>query len=432
MQDCNYNPQHVSRHIVIVGNGIAGVTAARFIRKNDSEARITIVSAESRHHLARTALMYVYMGHLNEKDLKPYEDFFWGKNRFELRLDYAVRAEVDAKVIFLASGESLRYDELILATGSRTNRFGWPGQDLAGVQGLVSIQDLRSMMASTMHVRRAIVVGGGLIGIEMVEMLRSRGIDVTFLVREKAYMDYLLAPQESELIHNEIREHGVDLRLGVELEEILGDVDGRVRAVRTADGEVECGFVGLATGVSPNTDLAAASGLDVSRGILVDRSFRTSAPAVYAIGDCAEFREPLEDGRRVEQLWYSGRHHGRELGLMLCGRQQTYSAPIYYNSAKFFDLEYQSYGQVPTTLEASVAWGSEGRFVRVAYEVSSGNIMGINTFGVRVRHEVVAGMIRSGTPLDQFLGRWSETCFDHEFSRSMAPPSDLALKVEVA
>jgi len=114
----------MSRNVVIVGNGIAGVTAARFIRKCDSEVRITIVSAESRYHFSRTALMYVYMGHLTEGDLKPYEDGFWPKNRIELRQDYATRVDGTRRLLHLAGGDVLAWDKLVLATGSRANRPG--------------------------------------------------------------------------------------------------------------------------------------------------------------------------------------------------------------------------------------------------------------------------------------------------------------------
>ncbi|MCJ7757474.1 MAG: FAD-dependent oxidoreductase, partial [Gillisia sp.] len=128
-------------HIVIIGNGVAGITAARHIRKL-SDKKITIISAETEFFFSRTALMYVYMGHMKWDHLKPYEDWFWKKNRLELKTGYVSRVNPEANELEFDSGEKMGYDKLILASGSISNKFGWPGQDLKGVQGLYSKQDL--------------------------------------------------------------------------------------------------------------------------------------------------------------------------------------------------------------------------------------------------------------------------------------------------
>ena len=170
-------------HVAIIGNGIAGITAARHLRKK-SDCRITVISAETDHFYSRTALMYIYMGDMKYKNTKPYEDWFWEKNRIDLKRGYVEKVDFDGKQLHFSTGESLGYDKLILATGSTPNKFGWPGQDLDGVQGLFSYQDLELMEKNTAGIESAVVIGGGLIGIEMVEMLLSRGIKVHFLVRE--------------------------------------------------------------------------------------------------------------------------------------------------------------------------------------------------------------------------------------------------------
>ena len=210
----------MSRHVVIIGNGIAGITAARHIRKL-SDHEITVVSAETDHFFSRTALMYVYMGHMSFEDTKPYEDWFWDENRIRLRRAYVERVDTAERRLELSGGERLPYDVLIVASGSRSNRFGWPGQDLQGVQGLYSYPDLQLMEENTEDVRRAVIVGGGLIGVETAEMLLSRDIQVSFLVRERSWMDFAFPAPESEMITRQIRAHGVDLRLSTELWEAL-------------------------------------------------------------------------------------------------------------------------------------------------------------------------------------------------------------------
>jgi len=407
-------------HIVIVGNGITGITTARFVRKM-SDHRITVISAESDHFYSRPALMYLYMGHLTYEQTKPYADDFWEKNRIELLRDYVREADVAGKRLFLSSGAVLSYDRLVLATGSQSNKFGWPGQDLDGVQGLYGLYDLERMEQNTQGIRRAVVVGGGLIGVEMAEMLHARHIPVTFLVRERGYMDYLLPPEEADMVERQIRSHGIDLRLGTELKAVLGDEEGRVRAVLTSAGqEIACGFVGLTVGVHPNVDLAKASGIETNRGVLVNRYFETSAPDVYAAGDCAEFREPLPGRKPVEQLWYTGRMHGRTLAQTLCGRRTPYRPGVFFNSAKFFDLEYQTYGDVPPVLGPGLRtlyWEDPNgdRCIRINYREADGAVTGFNVMGVRYRHAVCAAWIREGRSIRFVLEHLGEANFDPEF-----------------
>ena len=291
------------KNIIIIGNGVSGITAARHIRKR-SNHRIIVISAETDHFFSRTALMYIYMGHMKYEHTKPYEDWFWEKNRIELRRAYVSKVNPDSNTVLLDSGEQMNYDELIIATGSASNKFGWPGQDLKEVQGLYNYQDLELMEASTNGIERAVVVGGGLIGIEMVEMLLSRQIPVTFLIRENSFWDNVLPKEESIMINRHIRSHHVDFRLKTELKEILSDENGTARAVVTGDGEkISCQFVGLAVGVHPNISFLKDSGIETDRGILVDSQLRTNVSNIYALGDCVQLRNPELNRRPIEAVW---------------------------------------------------------------------------------------------------------------------------------
>ncbi|MEO0333990.1 MAG: FAD-dependent oxidoreductase, partial [Bacteroidota bacterium] len=153
-------------HVCIIGNGIAGITAARNIRKlkSASEFKITVISAETDHFFSRTALMYIYMGHMTYEHTKPYEDWFWDKNNIKLVRDYVQKVNTSEKTLSLQSGVTLNYDVLLLATGSSGNRAGWPGENLKGIQGMITYQDIEAMEANTKGVKQAVIVGGGLIG----------------------------------------------------------------------------------------------------------------------------------------------------------------------------------------------------------------------------------------------------------------------------
>ena len=245
-------------HIVIIGNGISGVTAARHIRKN-SDHKITLVSAETKYFFSRTALMYVYMGHLTFKHTQPYENWFWDKNSIDLKEGFVNKIHTDEKKLEFKDSSSLSYDKLIIATGSKPNKFGWPGQDLGGVMGMYHKQDLENLEKHAPNkevCKRAVIVGGGLIGIELAEMLRSRKIPVTFLVREASFWNGVLPSQESEMINKHIKDHHIDLRLSTNLKEIKSDENGNVKSIiiEETGEEIFCNVVGLTAGVTPNID----------------------------------------------------------------------------------------------------------------------------------------------------------------------------------
>ena len=143
--------------IIIIGNGIAGITAARHIRKL-SDDHITVISGETDHFFSRTALMYIYMGHMKFEHTQPYENGFWKKNRINLVKKYVSQLDPSTKTLGFSDGTNMQYDKLVLATGSLPNKFGWPGQDLIGVQGMVSKQDLDSMEEFSKGLERAVDV----------------------------------------------------------------------------------------------------------------------------------------------------------------------------------------------------------------------------------------------------------------------------------
>ena len=264
------------KQVVIIGNGISGITAARNIRKL-SDREITVISAETDYFFSRTALMYVFMGHMKFEHIKPYEDWFWKKNNINLINAYVNKIDVSEKKLYLSGAGTIEYSILILALGSVTQMFGWPGQDLKGVQGLYSYQDLELMEENVINVKHAVITGGGLIGVEMAEMLMTRGVHVTFLVREKGYWQNLLPEEESQLVSRHLRSHGVELKLESELEKIIGDENGHVVSVKTNHGEIlDCEFVGLTAGVRPNIKLLEETPVETSKGIIVAWYLETS------------------------------------------------------------------------------------------------------------------------------------------------------------
>ena len=414
----------MQEHIVIIGNGISGVTAARHIRKL-SDKKITIVSAETEYFFSRTALMYIYMGHMKFEHTQPYENWFWEKNSIDLKKGYVKTINTNKKTLQFAEGDTLKYDKLIIATGSKPNKFGWPGQDLEGVMGMYHKQDLDNLETHAPNnkvCKRAVIVGGGLIGIELAEMLNSRKIPVTFLVREDSFWNGVLPTGESEMINRHIKNHHIDLRLGNNLKEIVSDENGKVKSIiiEETGEEIECDVVGLTAGVSPNINFLKDSEIETGRGVKVNRYLETNIPDVYAIGDCAEQHEGINGRRPIEAVWYTGRMMGETLAQTICGNRMQYNPGHWFNSAKFLDIEYQTYGWVfakPRENEAHFHWKHEDdtKCITVCYDKNTKVFLGINTFGIRMRHENFDTWLTEKRDVDYVMNHLPEANFDPEF-----------------
>ena len=407
-------------HLVIIGNGISGVTLARHVRKL-SDKRITIISAESEFFFSRTALMYVFMGHLKFEHTQPYENDFWKNNKIELKKAFVNHINTNDKTLILDDDATIKYDKLVIASGSKSNLFNWKGQDFNGVFTLYNKQDLENIDSYSKKTKSAVVVGGGLIGIELVEMLLSRNIEVTFLVRENSFWNTVLTKNESEIINKHILEHHIKLKLDTNLDEIIADENGNVIAVRTDKGEIiNCELVGLTAGVSPNIDFVKSSNIAVDRGVLVNRFLETNCKDVYAIGDCAQQHEPIGNRRTIEAVWYTGRMMGETLAQTICNKPIKYNPGHWFNSAKFLDIEYQTYGWVfaqPKENEEHFYWehSSHKKAVTIVFNKQGKEFIGINTFGIRMRHDFFDNALTNNKSIYYIIQHLDEAIFDPEF-----------------
>lgn len=365
------------------------------------------------------------MGHMKFEHTQPYESWFWKKNRINLKNGFVSKIHSSEKEVEFSTGEKLSYDKLIIATGSKPNKFGWPGQDLNGVMGMYHKQDLEALEKYAPNndvCKRAVIVGGGLIGIELAEMLHSRNIPVTFLVREDSFWDKVLPKEESVMINREIIENHIDLRLGVNLKEIKSDKNGQVTSViiEETGEEIPCNVVGLTAGVSPNIDFLKDSEIELGRGVKVNRFLETNIKDVYAIGDCAEQHEAIGLRRPIEAVWYTGRMMGETVAQTICGNRIQYKPGHWFNSAKFIDIEYQTYGWVwpqPKENEAHFYWEHESgkKCIRINYDKNTQEFLGINTLGIRMRHEFFDKVLNEKQSVTYTLEHLADANFDPEF-----------------
>ena len=413
-------------HIVIIGNGISGVTAARHIRKL-SDKRISIISSETEHFVSRTALMYIYMGHMEFKHTQPYENWFWKKNRLQLIQDSVINLDPKSNQISLKSAGPLNYDKLILATGSTPVKLNIPGANLDRIQSLYSKQDLELMEQNTRDISSAVVIGGGLIGIEMAEMLHSRGIHVTMIIREKSFWNVILPPEESEIVTNHIKSRGIELILGETVERFDGN--SQVESLTLSNGQIiKTDFAGITIGVRPNVDFLKGSGIEIDQGILVNEFLSTNFNNIYAIGDCAQLRTAEVNRKSTEPVWYTGRKMGEVVAQNIIGLGKKYEQGLWFNSAKFFDLEYQTYGYVPSIDDTTKSYYWEDvkkdRALRLVVNMA-GNLVGINAIGLRIKHEISDAWLTDKLSFEEAIERIDELNFNPEFFGKLSKILDL-------
>jgi NADPH-dependent 2,4-dienoyl-CoA reductase/sulfur reductase-like enzyme len=441
---------------VIVGNGVAGIEAALAIKLREPSWRVTVVSEESDHFFSRTALMWVAIGQMSHEDIEPYERDLYERAKLERVRARAVGIDTEARLIRLArNAEALSYDRLVIACGSAPRPLPFPGESLRGVGHFVTLSDLewleRELFGDPVRARpprpdahddgtaldspyrfrepaaekrgrpleHAVVIGGGLIGIEVVEVLLAAKKKVSFLIRDRHYWSMAIDERESAWIAGRLRDHGADVRLGETVEALVGDADGNVAKVRTDQGEIATDAVIVAVGVVPNTGWLGGSSitLDEHGGIVVDASLATSVPSVWAAGDCASV--PFHDGsHRPEQLWYTARAQGRVAARAVLGDDVRYERGTWFNSAKLADIEYTTVGLVNQALEGEESFFHEEKGpVKSTTRIVTvdGRVVGMNLLGRRWDHSVLVRFIEERRSLEYVLSHLFEASFDTEF-----------------
>lgn len=276
--------------VLIIGAGQAAAQFAISLRQGGSRDAIVMIGDEPFPPYQRPPLSKKFLTERGKSEnlyLRP--EVFWRDQNVELVLGVAAKeVDVRARCVTLANGREVFYRTLVFATGTRARRLPLPGIDLPGVFSVRSIGDVQRLRPALDAVERVVIVGGGYIGLEVAAVMRTEGREAIVLEAEDRVLKRVTAPEVSAFFDRFHRERGVEIRLGARLAGFVGEQ--HVRALRLADGtEIATDLVLLATGAEPNVALAAAAGLTCMDGIVVDEFTRTSAPDVYAIGDCTRF-----------------------------------------------------------------------------------------------------------------------------------------------
>lgn len=342
------------RSFVIIGNGIAGITAAETLREEHPTAAITLIADSPLPVYTRPALKYYLAGRADEASLYARRRSFYAEQDIHFVLDRAVGIETSPHTIHLRSGRRMRYDRLLLATGARARRLTCPGADLAGVVTLRTLADYQSALQLLTPASCIVVVGGGPVALEAVEALRRQGAQVTHLLRSRRAWPCILDATASELLLRQERRGEVNVRVEDEVAEIAGR-QGHVAGVATKSGaRIPCDLVVTAIGSEPVIDYLAESDMACGRGVRVDHSMRTSAPDVFAAGDVAEVTDTITGQPRMLGQWYPAIQQGRMAAYAMLGlpgtgqllHASTHSSAFLHaiTSTRLFDLDIAAVG----------------------------------------------------------------------------------------
>ena len=332
---------------LVIGNGIAGVTAAEILRAEDSAADITVVADDPFPVYYRPALKDYLAGRVREDKLWARPNSFYQAQRIRFIAERVVGIQAGQHSVRLQNGRELAYSRLLLANGARANRLTCPGANLPGVTTLRTVADYQQVVGWLGTVRRVVVSGSGTLALETIETLRHRGYNVTHLLRRSTLWSEVLDATASDLVLQQERRDGVDVRLEDEIAEITAK-NGRVSGIVTTSGaHIACDMVIVAIGIDPLIDFVKASGIPCGRGVKVDEAMRTSAPDIYAAGDVLETTDAMTGRARVIGQWYPAVQQGRAAAYSMLGlldSSRPFRSSMFYNATFLYGLDFASVG----------------------------------------------------------------------------------------
>jgi len=379
----------MARRHLLIGGGPGAIAAAEAIRSADAGAEIVLVSVDPHGYYSRPGLAYYLAKEIPEKALRPFSAKEFTSLGFTSLTDLAVGIDPAGHTVTLQDGGELAYDRLLIATGSTAVPARVAGTELDGVLKLDDLDDARDIIRRSATAKNAVVVGGGITALEIVEGLRAHGVHVDYFMRQDRYWRNVLSENESRVVEEELRTGDVRVHQFTELARIVGR-DGRVVAAETGDGtQIPCDLVAVAIGVRPRIEFAKAAGLACERGILVDQYLRTSEDDIFASGDVAETANPVTGRRTLEVLWHSAVHKGRVAGLNMATEPvHAYEEGPSLNVTRLAGLNTTIIGAVGTGKDADLEGLSRGDS-QTWSELGEAVLVEAHADGARIRLEIV-------------------------------------------
>lgn len=327
---------------LIIGFCAAGANAAETIRREDDAAEIVVLNGEGGPFYLRLDLEGVFKGHAPER-LMPRAPEYWRARRITVLADRAVAVDPDRQLVRCASGGALQYDRLLIATGASPRALNVTGRDLKGIFHYHTLHDAQAILAQRDHVRNAVIVGGGILALELAAFAREFGWNTTLLVRGKQVGTPFVDAAGGAFVHAALARAGVSVIYEDEVVHFAGN-GGRLESIMTQHGQsLPAQFTALCIGVQPAVAFLESSGLLSSGELVVDDRLRTRAPRIFAAGDAAIVQLP--DGARFPcNMWSVAAAQARIAARNMCGADEAWSPEIPYNLDHLFDQEFALIG----------------------------------------------------------------------------------------
>jgi len=361
---------------VIVGNGVAGTTAAESIRERDKEGKIDIITQEATPFYTRIRLPDYIAGDVEKEKLILHPPDWYREKNLDVHLGEAVRAvDREKREVLITQGNTLPYHQLLLATGSHAFVPPIKGADKTGVFTLRTVDDAEQIRDYAQNAERVVLIGGGVLGLEAGNGLRRLGRTVTVVEFFPRLLPRQMDVPGAELLQKQMESMGFRFFLGAKSQEILGK--DRVEGLRLEGGEtIPCDMVLISAGVRPNLDLATQLGLEIDKGVVVNDRLETKVPDVYAAGDLTQHRGALYG------IWPASEAQGQMAGINMAGGNDRYEGTIMSNRLKVVGIDLVSSGDIDTDQKLEqVMVEEEGNFIYRRLILKDGAIVGCILFG---------------------------------------------------
>jgi len=387
---------------VIVGASLAGAKAAEGLREQGYDGPVVLIGEETDRPYERPPLSKDYLlGKADRETMFVHPLAWYAEHDIDLRLGARVTGlDPAAHEVTLADGSRIGYAKLLLATGSTPRHLTIAGAGAGGVLYLRRVGDSDRLRATFATASRVAVIGAGWIGLETAAAARAAGVEVTILEAAELPLLRVLGREAAQVFAGLHRDHGVDLRFGVQVAEITAS-DGLADGVRLADGtHVPADAVIVGVGITPNVQLAEAASLEVRNGIVTDARLQTSDPDIYAAGDVASAYHPVLGKHIRVEHWYNALHQPQTAARAMLGQDAVYDrVPYFYTDQYDLGMEYAGYVE-PGGYDLVVFRGDVPQREFIAFWLSGGRVlagMNVNIWDV---NDKIAALVRAGLPVD--------------------------------
>ncbi|MFB6188896.1 MAG: NAD(P)/FAD-dependent oxidoreductase [Halapricum sp.] len=385
---------------VILGDGIAGSSAAETIREADPDAEITVITEEGEALYNRILIKEFAKGKLPEAPVSIHEPEWYDERDIDLELNtHVTTVDTDEKVVQTYDSGTYEYDKLLVATGGTPTQLPVDNADAEGIHHFWTFQDARKIREHAADAETGVVIGAGLLGIDLAAICGAQGVDAEYLMRGNRWWRYALSLDGAEIIHRALEGIGVEPVLESGLDHFEVDDDGHVDSVIDSNGEAhDADFVGIAVGLNYNTEFLEDTPVELDDGIVVDQYMRTDVEDVYAAGDITQYHDVLLEGRTQNGAWGSAKEQGIVAGKNMITDDTTKEfryVPSY--SITHFDFPFLSFGHPTIGDDEAERKYSEDEWRRLTFK--NGKLIGGVLIGDLSQQSTFKKVIRQERPV---------------------------------